>query len=300
MTFPQRLARCAALVESRLEELLSDGEIGGISRRLADAMRYAALGGGKRLRPFLVIESARVCGLADEQAVDAACAVELVHCYSLVHDDLPAMDDDALRRGRPTVHIRFDEATAILAGDALLTLAFEILARPETHTHPEVRAELVVGLARAAGAAGMVGGQSLDLEAERQPAAESQRIEYVRAIQENKTGALIAFAAQAGAVLARTGEQERRALTAYGQALGAAFQIADDLLDIEGSAAVVGKATGKDAASGKATFVAALGLDGARRRLSELEDDAIRALAPLGEEASMLKAAVAFVAHRSR
>jgi farnesyl diphosphate synthase len=300
MTFPQRLARCAALVESRLEELLSDPAAGGVSRRLAEAMRYAALGGGKRLRPFLVIESARVCGLSDEQAVDAACAVELVHCYSLVHDDLPAMDDDALRRGRPTVHIRFDEATAILAGDALLTLAFEVLARPETHPDAEVRAELVAGLARAAGAAGMVGGQSLDLEAERRPAAESLRIEYVRAIQENKTGALITFAAQAGAVLARTGEQERRALTAYGQALGAAFQIADDLLDIEGSAAVVGKATGKDAAAGKATFVAALGLDGARRRLSELEEDAIRALAPLGEEASMLKAAVAFVARRSR
>jgi farnesyl diphosphate synthase len=300
MTFPQRLARCAALVESRLEALLSDREVGFVSRRLADAMRYAALGGGKRLRPFLVIESARVCGLSDEQAVDAACAVELVHCYSLVHDDLPAMDDDALRRGRPTVHIRFDEATAILAGDALLTLAFEVLARPETHPAAEVRAELVVGLARAAGAAGMVGGQSLDLEAERQPAAESLRIERVRAIQENKTGALIAFAAKAGAVLARAGEQERRALTAYGQALGAAFQIADDLLDIEGSAAVAGKATGKDAAAGKATFVAALGLDGARRRLSELEEEAIRALDPLGAEAGILKAAVAFAARRSR
>jgi farnesyl diphosphate synthase len=297
MTLLQRLQRCAATVESRLENLLADEAVGGIAPRLAAAMRYAALGGGKRLRPFLVIESAVLCGLPPAAALDTGAAVEMVHCYSLVHDDLPAMDDDDLRRGRPTVHKQFDEATAILAGDALLTLAFEVLARPETHADAAIRTELIVALARAAGPLGMAGGQLLDLEAETRPGGAD--VDLVRRIQEAKTGALLAFSASAGAILARAGALEREALRAYGKALGAAFQIADDLLDVEGSAAVVGKATGKDASAGKATYVAALGIEGARRKLADLEVAAIHALAPLGSRAETLKDAARFVARRT-
>ncbi|MFO7297464.1 MAG: polyprenyl synthetase family protein, partial [Pseudomonadota bacterium] len=196
MTLSQQLRAHADAVEARLRRIL-DSLSSDVPSRLADAMRYAVLGGGKRFRPFLVLESARLFGLTSDDAVATAAAVELVHCYSLVHDDLPAMDDDELRRGRPTVHIAFDEATAILAGDALLTLAFEVLAGAETHPDSKVRCELALGLARAAGAAGMVGGQQLDLEAERLPRQEAHDLQHVRRIQRMKTGALIAFSAEA-------------------------------------------------------------------------------------------------------
>ena len=290
-----KLAAAGEAVERRLRTLLAADRPGGIEAgRLGDAMRYAALGGGKRLRPFLVIESAALFGVSQSAALNAAAAVECVHCYSLVHDDLPAMDDDDVRRGRATVHRAFDEATAILAGDGLLTLAFEILGRPETHPDASVRLQLVGELARAAGWEGMAGGQQLDLEA----ANTAQDTASIARIQALKTGALIGFAATAGAVLARAGAQERRALACYADRLGLAFQIADDILDAVGDPAIVGKATGKDAAAGKATFVSLLGLAAARERLKGLEAEAIAALRPFGARAGALKEAARFVAQR--
>lgn len=297
MTLAQHLRTDADLVETRLRKLL-DALPSTVPPRLAEAMRYSVLGGGKRFRPFLVLEGARLFGLAPEAALDAAAAVELVHCYSLVHDDLPAMDDDALRRGRPTVHIAFDEATAVLAGDALLTLAFEVITSPSAHPEAGIRCMLARALAQAAGPAGMVGGQQLDLEAETLPRQGAEDIDRVRSIQDLKTGALIAFSAEAGAVLARAPEEDRRALASYGRALGAAFQIADDLLDVEGEAATVGKATGKDATAGKATYVSVLGIEGARKRLSELEAEATARLARFGARAEILRRAVAYAASR--
>ncbi len=298
MALQQQLDTNAALIEARLQRLLTDEAPASAPPRLLEAMRYAALGGGKRFRPFLVIESAKLFGLAPEQALDAAASVELVHCYSLVHDDLPAMDDDELRRGRPTVHIAFDEATALLAGDALLTLAFEVMAGPGTHSDPAIRCDLALALARASGTGGMAGGQQLDLEAESTPREAASDPARVRDIQEKKTGALITFSVDAGAILARASAAERQALTTYGRCLGSAFQIADDLLDVEGTAASVGKATGKDAAAGKATFVSALGIEGARALLRQLETQALEALSPFGNRAEILQQAVAFVSNR--
>ena len=259
-------------------------------------MRYAALGGGKRLRPFLVLESGRLCGIADEDGLNAAAALECVHCYSLVHDDLPAMDDDDMRRGRPAVHRAYDEATAILAGDALLTLAFEIMASPATHHQPAVRGELALALAKAAGRAGMAGGQMLDLEAEK--AAVPLTEAAILQLQAMKTGALITFACEAGAILAQADETERAALKRYGDRLGLAFQLADDLLDVEGDAATLGKAVAKDSQAGKATLVARIGAVAARKRLRQIEDEAVAALAPFGARAGTLAAAAHFVATR--
>jgi farnesyl diphosphate synthase len=296
VTFQQRLRNCAASAEKRLDQWLRlDGSNSSVPPRLAEAMRHAALGGGKRLRPFLVMESARLCGVPDEEAVNAAVALECVHCYSLVHDDLPAMDDDDLRRGRPTVHRAFDEATAILAGDTLLTLAFEIIADPQTHRDPAVRAELALLLARAAGGAGMAGGQMLDLEAAGRTMTEAD----VLHLQAMKTGALIRFGCEAGAVLGGAPSEHRQALRDYGAALGQAFQLADDLLDVEGDAAVVGKATAKDADAGKATLVGLIGVTEARARLTQLEAKARAALSPFGGEGKILAEAAAFVANRT-
>jgi farnesyl diphosphate synthase len=300
MTLPQRLEECTALTNKRLEQLLADTSLPDAPARLVAAMRYAVLGPGKRFRPFLVIEGARLFGEPPDTAIDTAGAIECLHCYSLVHDDLPAMDDDRLRRGLPTVHIKFDEATAILAGDALLTFAFEILARPETHHDPAVRARLVLGLARAAGPGGMVGGQQLDLEAGKRQAGTIADLAEVRIIQDKKTGALITFAAEAGAILAGARDQERLALVAYGRALGAAFQVADDLLDLEGNAATVGKATGKDVTAGKATSVSVLGVAGTRAKLGELEAEAIAAVQSFGAAAQTLIDAAHFVVSRNR
>ena len=298
MSFEQRLGEIAAGVENRLAALLADDALGATPADLAAAMRHAVLGGGKRFRPFLVVESARVLGLAGAAAFDAAAAVECLHCYSLAHDDLPAMDNDELRRGRPTVWKAFDEATAILAGDALLTFAFEMMARPSTHPDPAVRADLALGLALASGSSGMVGGQVLDIASEKAAAQALHSLAGVTAIQRMKTGALIRFSAEAGAILARAPPAQRAALRSYGEALGAAFQIADDLLDAEGDAAATGKAVGKDAAAGKATFVTVLGVDGARARLRELSMAARSALAPFGDAARDLAGAIDFVANR--
>lgn len=257
-------------------------------------MRYAALDGGKRLRPFLLMQSAHLFDANGPGALRAAAAVEMVHCYSLVHDDLPAMDDDALRRGRPTAHIEFDEATAILAGDALLTLAFEVLAATETHADPAVRAELVSALARAAGANGMVGGQMIDLAAE----GRDLDLNEITQLQAMKTGALIAVSCESGVILGGANGEARGAMADYARDLGLAFQIADDLLDVEGEEADVGKGVGKDAAAGKATFVSLLGVDGARARARELVDSAIAHLAEFDERADLLRAAANFVIAR--
>lgn len=300
--FARRLADTAGLIEGLLDDLLSAGALPGeIERpgRLLAAMRHGALGGGKRLRPFLVIETAAAFGVAPAAAARAAAAIELVHCYSLVHDDLPAMDDDALRRGQPTVHKAFDEATAILAGDGLLTLAFDVLADPATHPSGEVRAELVLILARAAGLGGMAGGQMLDLAAEGRFGAAPLREEAaIRRMQAMKTGALLGAAVSLGAALAGVDGAGRAALAAYGAAIGAAFQIADDILDVEAEAAVMGKATAKDSGKGKGTLVGLLGLDEAKRQRDLLVARAIAALAGLGEGAELLREAARFTARR--
>lgn len=270
--------------------------------RLLEAMRHAALGGGKRLRPYLVTETASLFGVRESQAIYAGAAFELLHCYSLVHDDLPVMDDDDTRRGRPTVHKAFDEATAILAGDALQTLAFDVLSRHTTHSDPAVRSSLVQCLARASGVGGMAGGQMLDLEAEgrftesREPPALA--MQDVERLQRMKTGALLIGCCQAGAILGGADEDARRSIERYGRAIGSAFQLADDLLDVEGNAAEVGKAVGKDAAKNKATFVSMMGARSAKRKLDELVDDAKWALRPFGTRAEWLVACADFIAAR--
>jgi farnesyl diphosphate synthase len=299
--FRERLDQVAQATESMLDSLLStDPLVGEIARpaRLVEAMRYAALGGGKRLRPFLVVETARLFGLDDEGVLRTAAALEMIHCYSLVHDDLPAMDDDDLRRGRPTAHRAFDEATAILAGDALLTYAFDVISDPATHADPAVRSELVLKLARAAGLGGMVGGQALDLAAEQK--SELHTESSVRELQAMKTGALLLYAVEAGAILGLADQKQSAALSRYGAALGAAFQVADDILDEEGDEAALGKRAGKDAGRNKATLVAALGIGAARKRRDKLAEDAITALKDggFGTSGAVLAEAAYFTVER--
>jgi farnesyl diphosphate synthase len=301
--FLPRLNAVAADIEKLLDRLLgpqvAEAETARPAR-LMEAMRYASLGGGKRLRPFLVVETAALFQVRRERALMVGAALECVHCYSLAHDDLPAMDNDALRRGQPTVHKKFDEATAILAGDGLLTFAFDILSRPETHPSAAVRIALVNLLARAAGLGGMVGGQMLDLAAEGRFAAGPLTLDEVEVttLQAMKTGALLRFGCLAGAILGEASAEKREALDQYGSALGRAFQIADDLLDVEGDAAMVGKSTGKDAAAGKATLVGVLGAAEAKARLKTLVTQAEAALAPFGHDGAVLKEAAHFVAER--
>lgn len=299
MTFTQKIEQAAHATEARLADLLERyAGASATSPRLNAAMRHALLGGGKRFRPFLVIQSAALFGLPERAALDTAAALECVHCYSLAHDDLPAMDNDTLRRGRPTVWRQFDEWTAILAGDGLLTLAFEILAQPETHLDGEVRATLITELAKASGATGMVGGQSLDLEAERGVGKDFNSLERVRRMQSMKTGALIRFACEAGALLAKAPLADRERLAHFGDTLGFAFQIADDLLDVEGSAEEMGKAVAKDADAGKATLVSLMGTEAARAKLTALEREAVSLLAPFGTRAATLAEAASFVVNR--
>jgi farnesyl diphosphate synthase len=300
--FDRRLKTVAEAIEALLDRLLSPAVLPGeIARpgRLLEAIRYSSLGGGKRLRPFLVVETARLFGAEGEGVLRAAAAVEMIHCYSLVHDDLPALDNDDLRRGRPTTHNAYDEATAILVGDSLLTYAFDVTADPLTHEDPAIRAELVLALARASGFGGMIGGQVLDLEAEQ--AREPHTAESVIKLQSMKTGALLHYSVVAGAILGRADARARAALSAYGHALGAAFQVADDILDVEADEAVLGKRAGKDAERNKATLVAALGLEAARARRDRLAAEAVAALDSLaqGRDASILKEAARFVAARA-
>jgi farnesyl diphosphate synthase len=303
-TFQDRLNQVAKETEALLGQLLGSASCGAeIARpgRLLESMRYATLGAGKRFRPFLAVESAALFGVDRHHALMVGAALECVHCYSLVHDDLPAMDNDDLRRGQPTLHKAFDDATAILAGDGLLTFAFDLLARPDTHSSAAVRIELVQALAQGAGLGGMVGGQMLDLAAEGRFAggtAQHLREREVLVLQAMKTGALLKFACCAGAILGQATAAQRAALDRYGAAVGQAFQIADDLLDVEGDPALVGKQTGKDAVAGKATIVGILGVDGAKARLRTIVKDAEAALAPFGKSADILIAGAKFVADR--
>ncbi len=270
------------------------GEPVGAEGRLIEAMRYASLNGGKRLRGFLVMETAGLFGVPRAAASRVAASVEMLHAYSLVHDDLPAMDDDDLRRGQPSTHRKFDEATAILAGDALQTLAFEVLADPATHADPLARCELMAALAVASGARGMAGGQMIDMLAEGRTL---ERHEIAR-LQALKTGRLIQYSAEAGAILGRAGPDARGRIAAYGRDLGAAFQIADDVLDAAGETAAIGKTAGKDAAAGKATLVALLGLDRAATEARMLSEQAAAHLEPFGQAAQRLRDLAGYVVAR--
>lgn len=288
----QAMSSVAEMVEDRLVDLLPETD--SAEKPLMDAINHGTLDGGKRLRPFLVMCSADLFRVDRECALRTACAVEMIHSYSLIHDDLPAMDNAETRRGKPAVHKAFDEATAVLAGDALLTYAFEVLAHPSTHADPNVRCMLVSELARAAGAQGMVGGQMLDLMAETQ----SFDLGQITRLQRMKTGDLIAFSCQAGAILGRGSSQDRHALAAYAHDLGLAFQIADDLLDIEGDADLVGKPIGRDEDAGKATFVSILGAERARSQARLLSDQAIKHLSRFEDKADMLCQIARFVVER--
>ncbi len=297
MTFEMRLRDNAMKTEALLAELLIDAtgedEIARPANLLA-AMRHGVLNGGKRLRPFLVIETARLLGGNEDAALRVGAALECLHCYSLVHDDLPAMDDDDIRRGQPTVHRKFDEATAILAGDSLLTLAFDIIAAPETQLSGDQKTALVLSLARAAGIGGMAGGQALDLAAEKQAPDEHG----ILTLQSMKTGALLRFACEAGAIIAGNDASDRKTLRSFGEKIGLAFQLADDLLDLTSDAATMGKATGKDAARGKGTLVGLRGEEWARAKLRGLVVEAAELLNPYGDKAETLVEAARFIAER--
>ncbi|MHC2338431.1 polyprenyl synthetase family protein [Bradyrhizobium sp. USDA 4454] len=297
--FSKRLDQTAEDTEALLAKLLSDAtESDEIVRpkRLIEAMRYSSLGGGKRLRPFLAVESAAVFGIPRDSALLVGAALECIHCYSLIHDDLPAMDNSDLRRGRPTLHKAYDDATAILAGDALLTIAFDIITRDAIHKDAQVRLLLTRALARAAGVGGMAGGQILDLAGEGR-FGDREPVDVAR-LQQMKTGALLRFGCIAGAILGQSSQKEYQALDDYGKALGEAFQIADDLLDVEGDAAALGKPAGADAALGKTTFVTQLGIDGAKQRVRDLLARADAALSVFGDRGDVLRAAARFVAER--
>ena len=296
MDFDAERQNCAEAVESGLRALLDNEPWAGPGQppdRLVAAMRHATLGGGKRLRPLLVRQAAAVFAIPPQRAIATGLAVELIHCYSLVHDDLPAMDDDDLRRGRPTVHKAFDESTAILTGDALLTLAFRWMGS-SAHSDPAVRARLVVELAEAAGSAGMVGGQQRDIEGEGQT-LEAGDIDYMQSM---KTGALIRGSVRLGAIIGDADDAQMAALTAYGEAAGRVFQLADDILDVTATAEVVGKATGKDSAAGKQTLVSAIGMDRSLRHMTVILDEAIDALRGFGPAADSLRATVRYFAER--
>ncbi|MEM9616950.1 MAG: polyprenyl synthetase family protein [Pseudomonadota bacterium] len=290
--FEKTIKETANLVEGALDGFLpsQDGPLG----RVADAMRWGALDGGKRLRPFLAIASADMFDCPRERSVRVGCAVEMIHCYSLIHDDLPAMDDSDLRRGRPSVHKKFDDATAILAGDALLTQAFEILAGKETHPDGDVRCAIALELARASGKEGMVGGQMIDIYAEQK----DFDLAGVTQLQRLKTGALIRFSAVGGGLIGEGDAGEIAALTAYAEDLGLAFQIVDDILDATADAQTLGKPAGQDAEMDKATFIKLLGMDGAKSKAAELVERCKSHLDRFGDAAAPLKGAADFVFER--
>jgi farnesyl diphosphate synthase len=292
LTLDVALQNNARAVERLLDKLLPTAE--GPEHRLLSAMRYATFAGGKRLRPFLVTSSAALFRVPHDRSLRVAAALECVHTYSLIHDDLPCMDDSDMRRGQPSVHVAFDEATAVLAGDALLTFAFEVLGERDTHDDPGVRSELVLELAKAAGARGMVGGQMIDLEAE----GKDLDIGSINRLQHMKTGALICYAAEAGAILGHGSMEARHALKGYAQNLGLAFQITDDILDAEGDPEKVGKELGKDAEAGKATFLTILGSDRAKMQAKMLSEQAVEHLDIFGDSANSLRDVARFVVER--
>lgn len=291
-TLQEEMEKVIAQTNRMLERLIPNTDLP--EGKLYDAMRYSTLGGGKRLRPFLVIHTSQLFGVDVRRAARVAAALEMLHSYSLVHDDLPAMDNADLRRGQPSTHKKFDEATAILAGDALLTYAFEVLADPETHEDPRVRIELVAKLANAAGHYGMVGGQMLDLIGEKQ----TFDLAIIQRLQRMKTGRLISFACEAGATLGRASEPQRRALANFANDLGLAFQVTDDILDVEGSEAETGKPTGKDVAAGKATFVSTMGKEQAKAHAEMLVKQAITHLNMFDYRADVLKELAQYVLKR--
>jgi len=286
------MAGMAQDVDGLLDRLLPHPH--GLHERIHQAMRYAVFAGGKRLRPFLVLRSAALFGVDSACALRVAAAVEVLHTYSLVHDDLPCMDDDDLRRGLPTTHVAFDEATAVLAGDALLTVAFEILAHPDTHPSPEVRCRLVARLAGAGGHDGMIGGQVIDIEAENRSLGADDTV----TLQQMKTGALLEFACAAGPILAEAPAEDHDRLSAYARDFGLVFQITDDLLDVLGSAVKAGKTVGKDHAQGKATLVSLLGVEGARSKAVALAERSANTLAPYGDKADDLRALALYLLDR--
>ena len=288
----QDMSTRANVIESTIDALLPPTK--GGDARLIDAMRYATLGGGKRLRGYLAVTTASLFGVPDSQSARVAASVEMLHAYSLVHDDLPAMDDDDMRRGQPSTHRKFDEATAILAGDALQTRAFEILADAQTHASADVRIDLIQSFAQASGAAGMVGGQMIDMEGE----GRALPLDEVRHLHALKTGCLIRYSAEAGAILGQASADLRKRLRTYGANIGAAFQIADDVLDATATAEELGKTAGKDEASGKSTFVALLGIDGARDEAARVTEAAIAELAPFGAQADRLRDLAYYVIER--
>ena len=297
--FQTRLSRSAERISAALEQLLTpQPRPGDVSRpeRLVAAMRHGALNGGKRLRPFLLLESAALFGVAEAEAMPAALALECVHCYSLIHDDLPAMDDDDLRRGQPTVHKAFDDATAILAGDGLLTLAFELLGSEACHKDAAVRSALVMELAKAAGPGGMVGGQMLDLQA----AGDAPDESAIRTLQAMKTGALLRFACEAGAIVGAAAESDRAILRTFGSKIGQAFQLADDILDVVSSDEAMGKRVGKDEAMGKGTLVGIMGLEKAKLESEALIADAVALLDPFGGRADVLKECARYIIARQQ
>lgn len=293
MNIKAAMAEAAEAVEHVMDRLLPIPE--GPEARVIEAMRYSSLGGGKRFRAFLVLESAKLFAVNSQCALRVAAAVEFLHAYSLIHDDLPAMDDSDLRRGRPSCHKQFDEATAVLAGDGLLTYAFEVLAHENTHADPKVRADLVLALAKASGTQGMVGGQMIDLLAETTPDMDAAQITR---LQRMKTAALICFSCEAGAILGKAGPAARHALQFYGQEMGLAFQIGDDLLDVEGNSAETGKPTGLDQAAGKATLVAVQGAESARAHADMLVEQAGSHLDFFDGKATLLKEVARFVINR--
>lgn len=293
-----RLQKNASLVATELSRLLDERLLAGeIARppRLMAAIRHGVLNGGKRLRPFLLIEVARLFDADGCDLLRAACALECLHCYSLIHDDLPSMDDDDLRRGQPTVHKAYDEAMAVLAGDALLTFAFDILSDPATSNDAEIRVNLVQLLARAAGQGGMIGGQVLDIAAETNALTKKEILQ----LQAMKTGALIRFACEAGAALGKAAPKERQSLTRFGEIIGQAFQLADDLLDVTSDSETMGKATGKDIKRGKKTLVDFLGIEGTKEQLRQLQQEATDTLAPFGAKANILRETARFIIERT-
>ncbi len=295
--FNQRLHENASRISSQLDGLLSNATLAGeVTRppRLMAAIRHGVLNGGKRIRPFLLIQSAAMFDVSHPGVMHAACALECLHCYSLIHDDLPSMDDDDLRRGQPTVHKAYDEAMAVLAGDALLTFAFDLMSDPLVSDNPNTRATLVQLLARASGQGGMIGGQVLDIAAETKSLNESEILQ----LQSMKTGALLRFACEAGAVIADAPDQHRKTLRKFGKIIGQAFQLADDLLDVTSNSETMGKATGKDEAKGKKTLINYYGVDGCKARLDQLIAEANDLLVSFGEKASILRQTAQFIIER--